>query len=113
LIESILNIAPVEKTLNRLVFTIYKACFLNLLIPFPLNLAGLSSLSVKNLNFEKEEVRRGLFISPTKSEYWSTSKVDDYYLKEWITPRIRRGYLPSPASSLLELFFSFSQRRYR
>jgi hypothetical protein len=23
--------------------------------------------------------------SPTKSEYWSTSKVDDYYLKEWIT----------------------------
>jgi hypothetical protein len=35
----LLNIAPVKKTLNRHVFTILKTCFLDLSIPFPLNLA--------------------------------------------------------------------------
>jgi len=30
-------------------------------------------------------LKANLRLSPTKSEYWSTSKVDDYYLKEWIT----------------------------
>ena len=71
-----------EKALNRYVFTIPKTCFLDLSIPFPLILAGLSSLSVKILNFGKEKVRRGLFESAT-GHYWQPySGVENYELKE-------------------------------
>jgi hypothetical protein len=46
-------------------------------------------------DFGKEELRGGLFSSPT-SQYWQPySGIEDYELKERITAKISGGYKPS------------------
>jgi hypothetical protein len=71
----------VEKTLNRHVFTILKTCFLDLSIPFPLN-PGRTLLPIcEALEFWGEEVRGGLFSSPTNAHSKVAPGDNDYWYK--------------------------------